>query len=118
MAAWRALSTDYSENSFSGIETSGRLQAGGGGMAVDSVLTLSLIANWNADVWNFGGNYDFPILRALDFPVLRVGDSDLQEAAMAYGLTRLSVGVGDFWPVFPIGATMTIERQQRGDFCS
>ena len=102
------LTTDYSENSFSGRETSGRLQAGGGGMAVDSILTLSLIANWNADVWNFGGNYHFPILRALDFPVLRVGDSDLQEAAMAYGLTRLSVGVGDLWPVFPIGETMTI----------
>ena len=100
------LSTDYSENSFSGIETSGRSQAGGGGIAVNSILTL--IANWDADVWSFGGTLDFPILRAVDFPVLRTGDSDLQETAMAYGLTRLSAGSGDLWSVFPIGVTMTI----------
>ena len=108
------LSTDYSENSFSGRETSGRSQAGGGGIAVDSILTL--IADWDSDVWSFGGTLDFPILRAVDFPVLRAGDSDLQETAMAYGLTRLSVGAGDFWPVFPIGGTMMIRNDNEAIF--
>ena len=108
------LSTDYSENSFSGRETSGRSEAGGGGIAVDSVLTL--IADWDSDVWSFGGTLDFPILRAVDFPVLRAGDSDLQETAMAYGLTRLSVGAGDLWSVFPIGATMVIRDDNEAIF--
>ena len=89
----------YSENSFSGIETSGQSLAGDGGEAVDSILTLS-VASWNPTVWNFGGDSNFPVLRA--------GDSDLQKVAMAYGLTRLSVGAGDLWSVFPIGMTMTI----------
>ena len=91
----------YSTNSFSGIETSGQMLAGDGGTAIDSILTLS-VAAWDSDpaVWNFGGDSNFPVLRA--------GDSDLQKVAMAYGLTRLSVGAGDLWSVFPIGMTMTI----------
>ena len=89
----------YSEDSFSGIETSGQSLAGDGGTAVDSILTLS-VASWNPTVWNFGGDSNFPVLRA--------GDSDLQKVAMAYGLTRLSVGSGDLLSVFPIGVTMTI----------
>ena len=89
----------YSEDSFSGIETSGQSRAGDGGTAVDSILTLS-VASWNPTVWNFGGDSNFPVLRA--------GDSDLQKVAMAYGLTRLSVGSGDLLSVFPIGVTMTI----------
>ena len=89
----------YSTDSFSGIETSGQSRAGDGGTAVDSILTLS-VASWNPTVWNFGGDSNFPVLRA--------GDSDLQKVAMAYGLTRLSVGSGDLLSVFPIGVTMTI----------
>ena len=89
----------YSTDSFGGIETSGQSRAGDGGTAVDSILTLS-VATWDSAVWNFGGDSNFPVLRA--------GDSDLQKAAMAYGLTRLSVGAGDLWSVFPIGMTMTI----------
>ena len=93
----------YSTDSFSGIETSGQTLAGDGGIAVDSILTLTvfnLTAGVASTVWNFGGDSNFPVLRA--------GDSDLQKVAMAYGLTRLSVGAGDLWSVFPIGMTMTI----------
>ena len=93
----------YSTDSFSGIETSGQTLAGDGGIAVDSILTLTvfnLTAGVASTVWNFGGDSNFPVLRA--------GDSDLQKVAMAYGLTRLSVGAGDLWSVFPIGVTMTI----------
>ena len=98
---------EYSKYSYSGSETSGQSLAGDGGEAVDSILTLS-VASWNPAVWNFGGNSDFPVLRA--------GDSDLQKAAMAYGLTRLSVGSGDFWSVFPIGVTMTIDSDNEAIF--
>ena len=96
---------NYSENSFSGIETSGQSQAGGDDInaAVNSILTLTvfnLTAGVASTVWNFGSDSDFPVLRA--------GDSDLQKVAMAYGLTRLSVGSRDLLSVFPIGVTRTI----------
>ena len=94
---------DYSRNSFSGSETSGQLDAGDGGEAVNSILTLTvfnLTAGVASTVWDFGGDSNFPVLRA--------GDSDLQKVAMAYGLTRLSVGSRDLLSVFPIGVTRTI----------
>ena len=101
----------YSTDSFSGIETSGQTLAGDGGIAVDSILTLTvfnLTAGVASTVWNFGGDSNFPVLRA--------GDSDLQKVAMAYGLTRLSVGAGDLWSVFPIGMTMTINGDNEAIF--
>ena len=53
---------DYSRNSFSGSETSGQLDAGDGGEAVNSILTLTvfnLTAGVASTVWDFGGDSNF-----------------------------------------------------------
>ena len=66
-------------DSYWGVESSGR-ESSTSGIGVDSMQTLS-VSSWDADVWRFGGETDFPALVSMD--------ADLQAAGVAAGLTRV-----------------------------
>ena len=66
-------------DSYWGVESSGR-ENSTSGIGVDSMQTLS-VSSWDADVWRFGGETDFPALVSMD--------ADLQAAGVAAGLTRV-----------------------------
>ena len=89
--------------SYASGETSGQDSAGGGmgAILVDSLLTIS-DSSWDAAVWNFGGDNNFPILRLFD--------ADAQGAAIVDGLTRIVLPIsGNALPVFPPGAVATVD---------
>ena len=68
-------------DSYWGVESSGRESSTStSGIGVDSMQTLS-VSSWDADVWRFGGETDFPALVSMD--------ADLQAAGVAAGLTRV-----------------------------
>ena len=66
-------------DSYWGVESSGR-ENSISGIGVDSMQTLS-VSSWDANVWRFGGETDFPALVSMD--------ADLQAAGVAAGLTRV-----------------------------
>ena len=66
-------------DSYWSVESSGR-ENSTSGIGVDSMQTLS-VSSWDADVWRFGGETDFPALVSMD--------ADLQAAGVAAGLTRV-----------------------------
>ena len=68
-------------DSYWGVESSGRESSTStSGIGVDSMQTLS-VSSWDADVWRFGGETDFPALVSMD--------ADLQAAGVAAGFTRV-----------------------------
>ena len=72
-----------------------------GATLVDSLLTIS-DSSWDAAIWNFGGDNNFPILRSFD--------ANTQGAAIADGLTRIVLPIsGNALPVFPPGAVATVD---------
>ena len=88
--------------SYASGETSGQDSAGGGlgATLVDSLLTIS-DSSWDAAIWNFGGDNNFPILRLFD--------ADAQGAAIADGLTRVLPISGNALPVFPPGTVAAVD---------
>ena len=88
--------------SYASGETSGQDSAGGmGATLVDSLLTIS-DSSWDAAVWNFGGDNNFPILRSFD--------ANAQGAAIADGLTRIVLPIsGNALPVFPPGTVAAVD---------
>ena len=76
---------DSAIGSYWSVETSGARYSDGG-IGVDTLQTIS-VAAWDAGVWRFGGDRDFPILVSFD--------ADRQAAEIANGLTRILGVFGD-----------------------